>query len=297
MNKPFSIFNIELTNHCVMRCIMCPRTNNMSRDLGYMEFDLFKKAIDEISVCNLPADHEILWLHHFGESLMHREFGKCIAYASEHGIRTGLSINPIMLKDDVSTELLNSNLSVLYVSLDGHDNESFFRIRGIRNAYDMSKERLHQFLKRKNDSGFSATVVLSMVDFNMNHDSIEIAREYWGNTPGIDQFLTKSFTTWDGSAPDVNSFSGDVCRSDRTAVQCSWPFDRMTITWDGDVVPCCFDYDKKYVLGSVRSESLTEIWKGEALWNLRNEFIANNVKNPLCINCERLYMPKHLVKL
>jgi radical SAM protein with 4Fe4S-binding SPASM domain len=300
MEKPFSIFNIELTNHCLMKCVMCPRTNNMTRGLGYMDLDIFKKAINEMSACNPEArDTETLWLHHFGESLMHPRFGTCIAYASDHSFRTGLSINPIMLNDDVIDELLQSTINVLYISLDGHDDESFSRIRGIRNAYTASKERLKRFLKKKSDHGFNTTVILSMVDFNLNRESIELSRNYWESMPGVDQFLTKSFTTWDGGAPDVNSFSdpGEDYPVDRTTVQCSWPFERMSITWDGDVVPCCFDYDKKYVLGNIGSVTLTDIWNGEPMRLLRNEFIQNNVANPLCVNCRRLYLPKHLVKL
>ncbi len=229
---------------------------------------------------------------------MHPLFGECIAYASDHSIRTGLSINPIMLNDDVIDDLFQSRLNVLYISLDGHDDESFSRIRGIRNAYTTSKERLQRFLKRKSGQGFNATVILSMVDFNLNRESIELSRNYWESMPGVDQFLTKSFTTWDGGAPDVNGFSdpNDVYPEDRTAVQCSWPFERMSITWDGDVVPCCFDYDKKYVLGNIESSTLTEIWNGEPILLLRNEFMQNNVTNPLCVNCRRLYRPNHLVK-
>ncbi len=281
-----------------MKCVMCPRTNNMTRSIGYMDFGLFAKAIDEISEANPhPADNEILWLHHFGESLMHPDFSRCIAYASSHAIDTGLSINPIMLKDDVIGELLRSKLKVLYISLDGHDDDSFYRIRGMRDAYNVSKERLHRFLQRKAGHGFTAVVVLSMIDFNLNRESIEIARRYWENMPGIDQFLPKSFTTWDGSAPDVNSFSEDIKQEDTNAVQCTWPFERMTITWDGDVVPCCFDYDKKYILGSIRNKKLAEIWDGAPMMRLRKEFIENKVKNPLCVNCQRLYLPKHQVKL
>ncbi len=67
------------------------------------------------------------------------------------------------------------------------------------------------------------------------------------------------------------------------------PWERMTVAWDGTVVPCCFDYDLKYVLGHLRRESLLDIWNGSRLSRLREEFVANKVTNPLCKNCERLY--------
>jgi len=272
----------------------------MTRASGSMDFTIYAKAIDEIHEVN-PAgnDAETLWLHHFGESLLHPEFDRCIAYAEERHIRTGLSINPIMLTGEVADRLIAARPQMLYISLDGHDDESFYAIRGKKNAYMKSKERLIDFLKKKASSGSHTVTILSMVDFNLNRESIERTREYWGSVPGIDSFLPKSFTTWDGSASDINALAGNEPEqtAGRSAVQCRWPFERMTITWDGDVVPCCFDYDKKYVLGSLRSSTLTEIWNAEPIVRLRKEFMTNNVVNPLCKNCRRLYMPSDMVDL
>ena len=299
MDKPFSIFNIELTNHCIMKCVMCPRTNNMTRRLGYMSLDLYKKAIDELLECN-PAliGTDILWLHHFGESLLNPEFGSCIRYASESNIRAGLSINPIMLKDEIIDTLLWARPHILYMSLDGHDDESFLKIRGVRNSYETSRERLIAFLRKKIESKSSVIIVLSMIDFDLNKRSIEMTRKYWESMPGIDQFLSKSFTAWDGNASDVNSLIAGrkFTLVDRSTVRCTWPWERMTILWDGDVVPCCFDYDKKYVLGNMKESKLIDIWNGDRIQQLRKEFISNSVRNPLCVNCERLYLPAESVK-
>jgi radical SAM protein with 4Fe4S-binding SPASM domain len=299
MHKPFSLFNIELTNNCVMKCVMCPRTNNMTRQRGYMDVGLYKKAIDELVECN-PGfrNSEILWLHHFGESLLHPEFGRCIAYASRLNIRIGLSINPIMLKDPIIDELLAAEPYILYVSLDGHDDATFQKIRGIDNIYEISKLRLMAFLREKVQNRSNILAVLSMIDFNLNHPSIEITRAYWESIPGIDHFLAKSFTAWDGGAADVNTFlAGGNPSYDRASVRCTMPWERMTVTWDGTVVPCCFDYDMKYVLGDMRHETLSDIWNGKRMNRLRKEFTANKVTNPLCRNCERLYLPRDLWKL
>jgi len=300
MADTFSIFNIELTNHCVMRCIMCPRTRSMTRECGYMDFALFAKAIDELSATAGSVKRDLpLWLHHFGESLLHPEFDRLIRYAAQKGISTGLSINPVMLVDDVADRLLSSGLDVLYVSLDGHDDVSFMSIRGMKNAYHLSLRRLLDFLAKKNERRVPLKVILSMIDFAANSESIEIAGAYWKTVPGIDMFLPKSFTTWDGSDCAVNSLAGDrnAATYDRSRVRCQIPWNFMTITWNGNVVPCCFDYDAKYSLGSLTESTLAEIWNGERMRQLRREFTCNLVRNSLCVNCERLYMPAELITL
>jgi hypothetical protein len=42
-------------------------------------------------------------------------------------------------------------------------------------------------------------------------------------------------------------------------VVCTFPFEKMTVCWDGKVTPCCYDYVKKYVLGDVHEQSLSQI--------------------------------------
>jgi len=293
---PFGIYNIELTNKCPMKCVMCPRTKNMTRPQGFMDYWLYKRAIDELVSRNPEyVDNRLVWLHHFGESLLHPRFGDCIAYAASKGVRTALSINPIMLRDDIVDELLKSEPYLLCMSLDGHDEESFYRIRGVKRSYMVSHDRLINFLDRKSKNNSRIQVMVSMIDFNMNEESIKAQESYWGNVAGVDKFLCKDFSTWDGNAGDINSLadnSGRVTNTiDTSAVVCTLPWEVMTVTWNGDVVPCCYDYDAKVVLGNMGEQSLSDIWNGDKIQSIRREFMANRVTSPLCRKCEKLYLP------
>ncbi len=295
-NDPFGIFNIELTNRCPMNCVMCPRTNNMTRKQGDMNFELFKRIIDELVDENEDyINHQPVWLHHFGESLLHREFDTFIRYAVQKKIITGLSLNPLMLTEPVSKALLESKPDILYISLDGHDNESFEKIRGVKNAYQRSLDNLNGFLKLKQELQSDCRTVLSMIDFELNRQSIDQTRSYWESQPGVDEFLMKSFSTWDGNATDINQLEAKSeedkpVQSDR--VECNFPWERMTVLWDGEVVPCCNDYNNKLSLGNVNDRSLSEIWNGPQMKQLREEFISNHVVNPLCRHCEKLRLPR-----
>ncbi len=292
---PFGILNIELTNKCPLKCVMCARTEHMTRAQGLMDFELFRSIIDQYVAANPErARNEDTWLHHFGESLVHPEFGRFVRYAVEHGVRAALSINPIMLRPEVGRELLESGIYKLYISLDGHDNESFQKIRGLKNSYDKSRENLMAFLELKKQMKSRTRIVLSMIDFGLNRESIAKLRHHWESVPGIDEFLCKEFVTWDGNAAEVNRFSEKTTRNEELratcgVVSCNVPWQTVTIAWDGDVVPCCFDYDKKYVLGNVGRDSLAAIWNGEPMRKLRREFLSNDVRNPLCRNCSVLY--------
>ncbi len=293
LSRPPGIFNIELTNRCPMRCVMCPRTRHMTRKQGMMDVALFEKIADElISVNPDYRSGRLVWLHHFGESLLHPEFDRCIIYARGRGLDTGLSINPFMLKGDVPARLLNSAPRVLYVSLDGHDEESFFRIRGMRDGYELSRRRLLEFLKMKTAMRSQVRIILSMIDFSLNAESLRLTREFWESLEGVDAFLPKTFTAWDGSCDDINAMAEGSGREDLSGpITCRFPFDTMTVLWNGDVVPCCFDFNGRYVLGNAGAQSLTEIWNAAPMIELRKEFLADDVANRLCSKCPNLRKP------
>jgi radical SAM protein with 4Fe4S-binding SPASM domain len=296
---PFRIENLELTNKCPMKCIMCVRTYKMTRPQGFMDMEVFKKIIDEISSLDAPFIHEDgFWLHHFGESLLHPEFDKMLKYCYEKGVKAGLSVNPLVMGEKIARRLIDAKPNLLFFALDGHNDESFYKIRGVPNAYGKSKENILKFLEIKKEVGGKIRTVITMIDFPENRDSIDKMYNYWKKMEGIDDVILKPFTEWNGDVEKINRLaseggkSSDVVpgeKNKKRRIKCYYPWSAVSITWDGDVVPCCYDYDKKYVLGNVKESSLSEIWNGEKMQQLRKEFICGDVKNQLCEKCQALY--------
>jgi radical SAM protein with 4Fe4S-binding SPASM domain len=287
------LFNIEITNRCPLKCVMCARTTDMTRDEGDMDMALYTHIVDQLAEISPPnrLKNRLLRLHQFGESLVHPEFHDMIRYAADRGFRVALSINPILLKDGIADRLLASGIDSLFISLDGHDDESFYQIRGLKNSYGRSVERLEKFLRKKQALGLSMHIELSMINFKLNRQSIGEMQDYWCNHPGIDDFRNKEFMKWDGSADDINALADDQSNHaiEETIEKrggCNLPWNQMAVMWDGRVVPCCYDYDGKYLLGDVREKSLIDIWLDEPMALLRREFESKNVSNALCVNCE-----------
>jgi radical SAM protein with 4Fe4S-binding SPASM domain len=227
--------------------------------------------------------------------LVHPEFEKYMKYAVSKGLYACLSINPILLTPDVAERLLEARPAKLYVALDGQDDASFEKIRGLKNAYEKSKENLLRFLKMKTERGIKTKIMLSMIDFELNAASIAKLKDYWISVPGVDEFLCKPFITWSGDAADVNKFAAPKAKGNAELaksvgfVTCNKPWYELSVTWDGDVIACCFDYDKKVPLGSVKEQTLAQIWNGPQMQALRREFIENKVSNPLCRDCTYLH--------
>ena len=287
---PVAIFNIEITNRCPLRCVMCPRTHDMHREEGLMSFSLFRKLIDELAERHPEWSHQVpVRLHGFGESLVHPHFAEFIRYAEGRGVNTCLSINPIVMTSEISDKLLEAAPSLLYISLDGHNDETFHSIRGLPRAYERSKINLLRFLEWKQQRASATRIVLSMIDFFLNNESVQQASRYWSGIPGIDEIRVKPFCSWDGNATSVNQLVGiEAPLASNEPVTCRWPWTSVTVLWDGAVVPCCFDFDKRHVLGDANAESLSDIWNGQRMQALRAEFQMGSVANALCTKCASL---------
>jgi MoaA/NifB/PqqE/SkfB family radical SAM enzyme len=185
------------------------------------------------------------------------DLGAAIRYL-EQSVK--LSINPLAMKDRVIDALIQSPPSYLMIALDGHDDASFERIRGVPDAYDFSVERLHVYLARKVAAKVPTFVELGMIDFVENENSLHLLRDRWNGVKGIDNVTAKRFITWDGSAEEINAYApqpmtNEEARKHFPVPSCHLPWETVSITWDGSVVPCCYDYDRKIVLGLGGSSS------------------------------------------
>ena len=172
VDHPFVIQDIELTNHCPMKCVMCPRTHNMTRSLGHMSFETFRRIMDQWAAFDPTfGGTDVVWFHHYGESLVHPEFDRFIRYGRKKGAPVGLSINPIMLSKPISERLIEAEPHTLWIALDGHDDQTFHAIRGVPNAYEKSKANALRFAKMKAERNPDTHLEVIMINFPANKAS------------------------------------------------------------------------------------------------------------------------------
>lgn len=250
-----------------------------------MDFNLYKKIIKQIK-----DNTYSVWLHHFGDPLMHPDLDKFIEYAEKNNIKTKISINPGFLNKEIGKKIIDAGLTHLHISLDGTDDETYKKLRGKNANYKIATENIHEFLKLKKDKPY---ISLAMIHMKETKEKVEEFRKKW-DIKGIDAVEIKEFTTWDGSDKEIMNLAEDAQKSEgykkSLDYPCVRPWHRMTILVDGRVVPCCFDYDGKYILGNLNKQSLKEIWNGEKMKELRRQHKNNDFKdNKLCYNCKEKY--------
>jgi radical SAM protein with 4Fe4S-binding SPASM domain len=278
-NNP-EVFAIEPTNYCNLRCSMCPR-KLMKRKIGYMDFELFKKIIDEVKEYN-----SYVWLHDFGESLFHPKIDLFIDYCADNGVMPFLSTNATILNEKNALKILNSKLETIILSLDGTTKETYEKIR-VNGDFDETKSNILNFLElKKKMHKTKPYTIIQTIRMKETEKEIEAFKEQWRGI--ADNILIKKFSVWADQVAGIKNLSEEEQRYfpfRKERFPCSLLFKNVVVLWNGDVVPCCLDYDAKFVLGNVNENTLKEIWNSEKFNELRRNHIDGNYDNPLCKGC------------
>lgn len=272
------VFAMELTNYCNLKCIMCPLPNQMKRDRGFMNFSLFKKVIDEIS----PYTYSV-WLHVFGEPLLHPNLINMITYCNEKGVKPCLSTNGLLLTHEMSEKLLSSNLYEIVFSIDAASKEIYDKIRKNSN-FEVVVANITFFLKMRHIKASIIRTSVQLIKMNNNTKEIDKFISMWKKYD-ID-ITIKNFDTWAGTLSDVESLSKDLIgnnKKQRYPCKILWQY--LIILWDGNVVLCERDYDAKVSVGNIANDSLFNIWNGNKMIELRRQQIQSNFSNGLCNRC------------
>ena len=145
----------ELTNHCQLKCIMCPHPQ-MTRPKGFMQPALVKKIVDEVRGHTKDS-----YLHIQGEPLLHPEFDECVNYVADAGIRTSFASNALLLDGDIASKVLHSKLNEIIISIDSLDKDTYEKIR-VGSSFDKVYSNTIQFIKDKHSMGSKLEIVVCL---------------------------------------------------------------------------------------------------------------------------------------
>ena len=116
---------IEPTSRCNLTCRTCIR-NNWDELQGDMSASLFERIITGIQT--LPAPPKVTF-GGFGEPLTHPLIGEMVRQAKSVASPVELITNGILLTRELSSELIDAGLDLLWISLDGVTPESYSDVR------------------------------------------------------------------------------------------------------------------------------------------------------------------------
>lgn len=288
---PFSLA-IEPTTACNLRCPECPSgLRSFTRPTGHLQQELFRSVIDEVH-----KDLLYLTFYFQGEPYLHPDFLSMVAYASSRKIYTATSTNAHYLDDENARNTVESGLDRLIISIDGTTQETYEQYRIGGRLYRVL-EGTRNMVRWKRELGSSTPhLIFQYLVVRPNEHQVDeaarLAREI-----GVDEVIYKTAQVYDyaqGNAliPTIDKFARYRRNADGTWTiknklenQCWKMWHSCVITWDGKVVPCCFDKDADHVLGNFPDTSIRDIWNGKAYRDFRTAILKSRKEIDICTNC------------
>lgn len=289
---PISI-SFEPTTSCNLRCPECPSgLREFTRPTGMLQKSFFEQTIDEI--------HQQLWYLIFyfqGEPYLNPQFLEMVTYANKKGIYTATSTNAHYLTDENAKKTVESGLDRLIISIDGTTQDVYQQYRvggnlekviaGAKNIVKWKKE-----LKRKTPFVFFQFLVVKP-----NEHQIEAIKKI-GKEIGVDEVRFKTAQVYDYEndphqlIPENKKYSryktdtnGKTIVKSGLKNHCWKLWHANVITWDGLVVPCCFDKDAMHQLGNLKTQSFKQTWHNDNYKQFRAELMKSRKNIDICANC------------
>jgi radical SAM protein with 4Fe4S-binding SPASM domain len=289
---PVSI-SFEPTTSCNLRCPECPSgLRAFTRPTGMLDNRFFRQTIHEMH-------RELLYLIFYfqGEPYLNPAFLEMVQYASSKNIYTATSTNAHYLTDENARKTIESGLDRLIISIDGTTQEVYQQYR-VGGKLDKVLEGARNIVKWKKEMNSSKPfVIFQFLVVKPNEHQVEDVKKL-AKEIGVDDVWFKTAQVYDYEndpnqlIPTIDKFSryrktsgGKFVPKNKMANHCWKLWHANVITWDGLVVPCCFDKDAQHQLGNLKMESFRETWNNENYRTFRKQLMNSRKNIDICSNC------------
>ncbi|MCX7767567.1 MAG: SPASM domain-containing protein [Flavobacteriales bacterium] len=283
---------VEPTTACNLRCPQCPSgLRSFTRPTGKLDRPFFESLIDQIH-------RQVLWLTFYfqGEPYLHPDFHDMVAYASRKRLYTATSTNAHFLDDNRARATVESGLCRLIISVDGTTQEVYeqYRVGGRLEKVLAGASCLAEWKRRlRSNTPFIIWqfLVLKPNEYQIP-EALRLARRM-----GADEIRFKTAQIYDyqnghhlipvdpryaryAAGPDGHFYIKAQLKN-----HCWRMWHSCVITWDGRVVPCCFDKDANHILGHLKDQDMKTIWQGKAYRDFRRRLLLQRKDIDICSNC------------
>lgn len=289
--NPWAI-SIEPNNTCNLNCPECPVGNSMlQRKKGFMPLENFSAILSD-----LPKDLFYINLYFQGEPFLHPDLINMVCLAKEKKTYVTISTNGHFISEDIANQIVNSGLDRLIVSLDGVDQNSYEAYRK-GGDFKLVLEGIGNVIEARTRLGSSTPFVIlqslwlksnenkedQLLDLckSLKADKLEMkTAQFYSLSPENEMIPGQP-----GKRRYLRQSNGGWIIDNKLKNRCFRMWSSCVITWEGKIIPCCFDKDADNILGNLSREAFQKIWKGEAYSVFRRRLLKNRKGIAVCRNC------------
>lgn len=264
------MIDIELTNECNFNCVMCPTGQKIvKRKKGYMTQNTFLELLPEI-IDNKTPIRFIRW----GEPMMSPILHWALVTARENDLLCHLNTNGSLMDDEWMQFFLEVGLDSIKFSFQGVNSKGYRCMRRSK-QYDRLLAKIEKMHNLREALGAEFPFIQIGTTITSEPESaIKAFRQQ------VEPFTDALYIS---QTMDLQQL-----RSPDRYCECPEVFDKLSVNWDGSVSACCGDWDNFMVVGNIYEQSLTDIWNGRRLSDIREHLVNyRHGELVLCSRCAR----------
>ena len=267
---PLTIY-LEPTNICNFKCVYCPESFDNYKEVvgGHFQLSLddFKAIAKQIKDL---ATVKTLNFYMMGEPFVNKQLTQFISIAKSEAIAEKVIVtsNGTLVKPHLYQTICDSRLDYLRISIYGGNEGS--HAKNTQSSFHLSQIKDNILgLKRFRDAGarYRPFIYIKMIESACADDNRQFKEMF--SEAGDEVFIEPVMNWNDPAEGNLSGEAKDTLLSRRyfsaRKEVCPFPFYTLVIHSDLKVSVCCVDWNKQTVVGDLHNESLTDIWKGEAL--------------------------------
>lgn len=274
--------SIELTDKCNLSCSYCPKSVGVGVTGKNMDFDLFKKVVDEtFSIHPLQQ----VMLGGFGEPLLYPHFEEALRYVRlrKPDVNIVTITNGTLLSKDWAFRLVASQLNQITISLNATSSAQYREINR-SDQYGKVVENARAFLAAVNESGASMRILIQVLEGPNGPEEILQFRKEWIPYLGrCGDIQVQPFVNWAGQIDTTKIALTDDVKEKRRGKR--YPCAHLRgwlITREGNGLGCCMVLPEDpgdLLLGNIRDMSIREIFMGARIAKLRQINITDGLQS------------------
>lgn len=292
LKVPFIIY-VDPSDTCNFQCRFCPTGDRdlmkktPGRNYGGMDFELYKKIIDDI--CEFEKPIKVLRLYKDGEPFLNPKLAEMIHYAREKRCaeRIDTTTNGILLNPKKNIEIIKAGLNRINISIEGINAKQYLEFSKSKINFEVLVENIrHLYENRK-----QCEIIVKINGDTLSENDKKKFYEIFGDiADGV--YVEHIMACWPEfqlKGVEVNQEYGIYGQMIKEVMVCPYVFYSFSINSDGVASACFLDWSRRLIIGNARTEHVKDIWQGKSLLEYQKLFLTRKRKShPICGNCGQM---------
>lgn len=291
LSTPFLLY-VDPSSACNFRCRFCPTghkdvINGAGYRRGQLDLKIFEKLIFDLSEFDRPL--KVMRMNKIGEPLLNKQLPEMIALAKRSGLvdYIDLATNASLFTETLLSKLVSAGLDRINISLEGMDADQYKRTALIDFDFERLVAMVRWLYAHRGNCEVTVKIPSSCIDVHQHQTFFDTFGEYCDRIFIEDLSpIWPNFDVEEHAGVTFNEEVGQYHQELKSKDICSYIFYSMVLNSDGTISACCPDWGQSLVIGDLATQTLQEIWKSEALFELRKQHLQRKrCENSICSAC------------